>query len=234
MSQTISIIIALAIAIILHELAHGAAAAQLGDNTARLLGRLTLNPFRHIDPTGSVIVPLILAVGQFLTIGRVAFMYGWAKPVPVNPANLRIGRYRNGRRLMAIVALAGPAMNFLLAVLGGLAVHIADAMQSMSFLVFLVYFIQINLLLGFFNLIPLLPMDGGRVVVGILPLRLATMMGQLEKIGIFAVLLVLFILPLIMQHMGFDFDPFSSAVGFMLPKAENVILLLTGNNIGNG
>lgn len=233
MSQIVSVIIALAIAIILHELAHGVVAAWLGDNTARLMGRLTLNPFRHIDPTGSVIVPAILVVGQILTMGRVAFMYGWAKPVPVNPANLRLGNYQNGRRLMAIVALAGPVMNFLLAVLGGLAVHVADAMQSMSFLVFLVYFIQVNLLLGLFNLIPLLPMDGGRVIVGILPLKLAEMMGQLEKIGIFAVLLVLFVLPLVMQHMGFDFDPLSTAVGFVLPKAESVVLMLTGNSVGS-
>lgn len=233
MLQIFFVIIALAIAIILHELAHGVVAYWLGDHTARWAGRLTLNPIKHIDKIGSIIVPLVLAVGQILTLGRVAFMYGWAKPVPVNPYNLHVGTYANARRLMAVVALAGPVMNFLLAVLGGLAVHVAVSLQSVPFLSFLGYFIQINLLLGLFNLIPMPPMDGGRIAVGILPLPWAAGLARAEKIGIAAVLLILFILPLTLQQVGIRFDPFSSAVGFILPWAERIVLVLTGNSVGS-
>lgn len=227
------VIIALAIAIILHELAHGVVAYWLGDHTARWAGRLTLNPVKHIDKTGSIIVPVVLAVGQILTLGRVAFMYGWAKPVPVNPFNLHIGAYANARRLMAMVAVAGPIANFLLAIMGGLAVHLAVALQSVPFLSFLGYFIQINLLLGLFNLIPMPPMDGGRIAVGLLPLPLAVGLARAEKIGIAAVLLVLFILPLALQQVGIRFDPFNAAVGLILPWAEHIVLVLTGNGVGN-
>lgn len=228
------IIIALAIAIIMHELAHGVVAYWLGDSTARWAGRLTLNPVKHIDKTGSIIVPLVLAVGQFLTLGLIAFLYGWAKPVPVNPVNLRIGTYHDARRLMAIVAVAGPMMNFTLALAGGFAVHAAVAMQSIQSLDFLAYFIQINLVLGLFNLIPLPPMDGGRIAVGVLPLKLAIKLAQAEKIGIAAVLLVLFVLPLALEQVGIQFDPFREVMGLVLPAAERVVLALTGNGVGTG
>ncbi|MBU6419474.1 MAG: site-2 protease family protein [Proteobacteria bacterium] len=233
MPHFLLIIIALAIAIILHELAHGVVAYWMGDHTARWAGRLTLNPLKHIDRTGSIMVPLILAAGQILTLGRVAFLYGWAKPVPVNPVNLRIREYRNPRRLMAIVAVAGPVTNFLLALAGGFAIHGAEAMQSIRLIDFLAYFIQINLLLGLFNLIPLPPMDGGRIAVGVLPLPLAIKLAQAEKIGIAAVLLVLFVLPLALAQLGIRFDPFREVVGLVLPAAEHVVLVLTGNGVGN-
>lgn len=233
MQQILFVILALAIAIILHEVAHGMVAYWLGDYTAKRAGRLTLNPLKHIDRVGSIIVPLVLVVGQLATLGRVAFTYGWAKPVPINPMHLRLGPYRSPRRLMAVVALAGPVMNFLLALLGGVAVHAAVALQSMPFLTFLVAFIQINLLLGLFNLIPLPPMDGGRIAVGILPLRLAIRLARAEKIGILAVLLLLFILPLGLQQFGIRFDPFNAAVGVVLPWAEHIVLILTGNYVGN-
>ena len=226
-------ILALAIAIILHELAHGVVALWLGDNTARHAGRLTLNPLKLIDRTGTIIVPLVLLVGQMLTLGRVAFLYGWAKPVPVNPMNLRLGRYQNPRRLMAIVAVAGPFTNFILALLGGLAVHTALTLHATVLLNFLVYFIEINLLLGIFNLIPLPPMDGGRIAVGLLPLRLAIWLSQMEKFGILAVLLVLFILPLLLQQFGILFNPFNQAVAVVLPWGLHLVLLLTGTSLGN-
>ncbi|WP_298222789.1 site-2 protease family protein [Acidocella sp.] len=228
------IVVALAIAIVMHELAHGIVAYWLGDYTARWAGRLTLNPAKHIDKTGSIVVPLVLAVGQLLTLGRIAFLYGWAKPVPVNPVNLRIGSYRNTRRLMAIVAAAGPMMNFVLAMVGGLAIHAAAAMQSIQLLDFLAYFIQINLLLGLFNLIPLPPMDGGRIAVGVLPLSMAVKLAQAEKFGIAAVLLVLFVLPLALQQLGIRFDPFRDVIGVVLPAAERIVLVLTGNGVGTG
>ncbi|MDE2239799.1 MAG: site-2 protease family protein [Rhodospirillales bacterium] len=233
MPHFLLIVIALAIAIILHELAHGVVACWMGDHTARWAGRLTLNPLKHIDRTGSIMVPLILAAGQILTLGRIAFLYGWAKPVPVNPVNLRIREYRNPRRLMAIVAVAGPVTNFLLALAGGFAIHGAEAMQSIRLIDFLAYFIQINLLLGLFNLIPLPPMDGGRIAVGVLPLPLAIKLAQAEKIGIAAVLLVLFVLPLALAQLGIRFDPFREVMGLVLPAAEHVVLVLTGNGVGN-
>ncbi|MGE4482203.1 site-2 protease family protein [Acidocella sp.] len=234
MTHFLMILLALAIAIILHELAHGAVAYWLGDYTARWAGRLSLNPVKHIDKTGSIIVPLVLAVGQILTLGRIAFLYGWAKPVPVNPVNLRIGHYRDARRLMALVALAGPVMNFVLALVGGFAIHAAEALQSLPLLDFLIYFIQINLVLGLFNLIPLPPMDGGRIAVGLLPLPLAIRLAQAEKIGIVAVLLVLFVLPVALGEFGIRFDPFGEAMGLVLPAAERVVLNLTGNGLGIG
>lgn len=233
MQGTILAILAFVIAIVLHELAHGAVAYWLGDQTAYRAGRLTLNPLKHIDKTGSIILPLVLAVGQILSLGHVAFMYGWAKPVPVNPAQLRVGAYKSARRLMAVVAIAGPLMNFLLAILAGLAVHVAIDMQSGSLLGFLGYFIQINLLLGLFNLIPLPPMDGGRIAVGLLPLPLAIGLARAERIGIVAVLLVLFILPLLLQQAGIRFDPFGNAVNLVLPWATRIVLVLTGNGVGS-
>ncbi|MBU6397809.1 MAG: site-2 protease family protein [Rhodospirillales bacterium] len=232
MPHFLLIILALAGAIIMHELAHGAVAYFMGDHTARWAGRLTLNPLKHIDKTGSILVPLVLAAGQFLTLGRVAFLYGWAKPVPVNPVNLRIGTYRNARRLMAIVAIAGPVMNFTLALAAGIAMHAAVAMRSLQLLDFLAYFIQINLVLGLFNLIPLPPMDGGRIAVGVLPLPLAIKLARAEKIGIAAVLLILFVLPLTLAQFGIQFDPFRDVMGVMLPAAERAVLVLTGNGIG--
>ena len=233
MTHFLLIIVALAIAIIMHELAHGVVAYWMGDHTARWAGRLTLNPLKHIDKIGSIVVPLVLAAGQILTLGRIAFLYGWAKPVPVNPVNLHIGGYRNPRRLMAIVAIAGPTMNFLLALAGGVGIHGAVAMQSIQALDFLTYFIQINLLLGLFNLIPLPPMDGGRIAVGVLPLPMAIKLAQAEKIGIAAVLLLLFVLPLTLAQLGIQFNPLREAMGLVLPGAERVVLWLTGNGVGS-
>jgi Zn-dependent protease len=115
-------IAALAIAIILHELAHGLVAYWLGDPTAKLAGRLTLNPLKHIDKFGSVLVPMGLALSEYATIGRIIFLFGWARPIPVNAAALQINGVHNPRRLMALVAVAGPACNFIQASIGALAI----------------------------------------------------------------------------------------------------------------
>jgi Zn-dependent protease len=214
-------------AMVMHEVAHGYVAHLLGDETAKNAGRLTLNPLKHIDRFGSVLLPLMLAAGQIATIGHVQFLYGWAKPVPVNPLNLRINGQPNPRRLMAIVAFAGPGMNFLLALAAGLALHGGIGLD------YLVFFIGINLIIGIFNLFPLPPMDGGRIAVGILPLPLARILARSERLGIFLVLGVLFILPVVMQQFGVSFDPFQDAMRFILPHAENVVFTLTGNHFGN-
>jgi Zn-dependent protease len=226
-SDFILVLALLVPAMVLHEVAHGFVAHLLGDDTAKNAGRLTLNPLKHIDRFGSIVLPLILAIGQIATIGRVQFLYGWAKPVPVNPMNLQINGARNPRRLMAIVAFAGPAMNLVLAVLAGLALHGGVAQE------FLIYFMSFNLFIGLFNLIPLPPFDGGRIAVGLLPLPLAIRLARAERLGIFLVLLVLLILPLVMQQFGVRFDPFQDAVGYILPHAVRIVLMLTGNGFGN-
>jgi Zn-dependent protease len=219
-------ILATLIAIILHELAHGLAAKALGDNTAENAGRLTLNPIAHVDKVGTIFLPVALALGQLLAMGRVVFMFGWAKPVPINPMLLHIGGTYNPRRMMALVAIAGPAMNFVLALAGGLAMYGGYAIDFLS------YFILINLLLGIFNLIPLPPMDGGRIAVGLLPLPAARVLARSEKYGILAVLLMLFVLPAALGQFGVHFDPFHDALNAILPWAGDTVMHLTGHENG--
>lgn len=214
-------------AMVLHEISHGYVAHLLGDETAKNAGRLTLNPLKHIDPFGSVALPLLLAIGQIATIGHVNFLYGWAKPVPVNPLNLQLNGRSNPRRLMAIVAVAGPASNFALALLAGLALHGGTGFDA------LLFFIEINLVIGIFNLIPLPPLDGGRIAVGVLPLPLAIRLAKSERLGIFLVFFVLFILPVVLQQFGLVFNPFQAAVARILPYAVHIVLTLTGNDFGN-
>ncbi len=185
-------------AITLHETAHGWAALALGDTTARDQGRLTLNPLKHIDRVGTVILPGILLITQLLTIHRVVFMFGWAKPVPVSA-----WKFPNPRRYMAVVALAGPAMNFILACVTALALRtLVDVNADVWVATILFDFILVNMVLGMFNLLPIPPLDGGRVVVGLLPEELARSWAGLERYGIFIVLIAILVLP----HV-FGIDP---------------------------
>lgn len=224
--EALSGILATIVAIILHELAHGLAALAMGDRTARDAGRLSLNPLRHIDKVGSVLLPIFLAVSQLATIGRVAFMFGWAKPVPIDATALSIKHYHDPRRLMAIVAIAGPAMNFFLAFVGALALYQTYGTDFWN------YFILVNLVLGLFNLIPLPPMDGGRVAVGLLPLPLARLLAGSERFGILFVLLVLFILPTALAQLGLHFNPVNDALAAVLPWAMNTVMHLAGHAHG--
>jgi len=228
LEQAVCGILATMVAIILHELAHGLAAWVLGDRTAKAAGRLTLNPLKHMDKVGSVLLPIFLAVSQLATIGRVAFMFGWAKPVPVNPMALHVGTTYNPRRFMALVAIAGPAMNFALAILGGFALYGGYAID------FLIYFILVNLVLGIFNLLPIPPMDGGRIAVGILPLKAAIWLAGAEKYGIVAVLLMLFVLPTALAQFGVHFDPFHDALDAVLPWAGDLVMRITGHGVAYG
>ena len=214
-------ILAFVIAVILHELAHGYAARALGDTTAAQAGRLSFNPLRHIDRFGSVLLPLMLYVGQMLTLGHVGFMFGWAKPVPVDPS-----RFRYPRQGMAVVAIAGPAINFALAFLGavGLAAFGAHGMSGSFF----ADFIQFNLLLGLFNLLPLPPLDGGRIVAGILPARLALYYAQIERVGILTVLAVVLVLPWALGELGVHFDPVGAVLNQLVPGIGNIMLQLAG------
>ena len=208
-------------AITLHEAAHGYAALALGDDTARSMGRLSLNPLRHVDRVGTLLLPGALILGQLLTIGRVGFLFGWAKPVPVSA-----WRFANPRRGMALVAAAGPAVNFFLAWLAALLMHgtallsgpvgdVADAMLQT--------FILANLVLGLFNLLPIPPLDGGRIMVGVLPERLAYAWARLERAGLVIVLLLVFLLPRLLAEFGILFDPLGSALHTGLPWAFELV-----------
>jgi Zn-dependent protease len=158
----ILIIAILIVSVVIHEVAHGVAANYLGDPTAKLAGRLTLNPIKHIDPVGSLLVPAVLAI---LPTG---FIFGWAKPVPFNPYNLKAGRWGP-----AIVAVAGPLSNILIAVIFGLALRFGIGAQFLSpaALVAVFYIIFINLVLAVFNMMPVPPLDGSKVLFAALPYR---------------------------------------------------------------
>ena len=171
-------------AITLHEASHGWVANKLGDPTAKSLGRITINPLKHIDPVGTIVVPLFLAMVS-------PFVMGWAKPVPVEP------RYFKSPLLdMALVAVAGPVSNFIMACCWAAFILLADTLVSpSSFLVFLAEMgkngIIINIVLMVLNLLPIPPLDGGRVVAGVLPPSLAIPFMQLERFGMVIVLLLL-------------------------------------------
>lgn len=172
------------LAITLHEVAHGWAARALGDRTAEMLGRLSLNPLRHVDPVGTVVVPAVL-----LALG--GFLFGWAKPVPVDTRNLP-----NPRRGMALVAIAGPAANAAMAIAWGLLLKFSvtqDTSQGLWLGVqaMAVAGVFINLIVGVLNLLPLPPLDGGRVVNGLLPSALSAKYEKLEPYGMIIVVLLL-------------------------------------------
>ena len=185
-------VIPLLLCIILHEIAHGYAALKLGDKTAWLMGRLTLNPIKHIDPIGSILVPgLLLLSGSKM-------LFGWAKPVPVD-----FNRLHHPKRDMGLVALAGPMANVLLAIafvlVGRLILFIMPLHNPMT--LWLVENIRngigLSLILACFNLLPILPMDGGRVVASLLPRNLSVQYQQSEKYGLFILFGVLFVLPML-------------------------------------
>jgi Zn-dependent protease len=166
-------------AITVHEVAHGWVASRFGDDTARYSGRLTLNPLKHVDPVGTVLVP-----GLLLMMG--GFIFGWAKPVPVNFSNLN-----HPRRDMIYVAIAGPGANLLMAVIWGVIGFLAQytpAYSALPLLYMSVAGLYINAILMLINLIPVPPLDGGRVAVGLLPDSLARSYSKLEPYGLFIML----------------------------------------------
>lgn len=163
-------LVVLVLSIVIHEVAHGYAAYKLGDPTAKNARRLTLNPLAHIDPVGSVLLPLILVVTQS------SLLFGWAKPVPFNP-----GYFRNPKQGVMIVGVAGPVSNLVLAVVAGLTFRLFLPGGLFGF--FLIHACIINVVLAIFNLIPIPPLDGSRVLVGFLPPELARRYLQLERFG---------------------------------------------------
>ena len=193
--QAATWLIPLVIAIVLHEIAHGWVALAFGDPTAKRKRRLTLNPLRHVDPVGTVVLPLALAVSG-------APVFGWAKPVPVVARRLRNPRFH-----MMLVALAGPGMNLLLALLGALAWAGLTWLQpprglGWDFLVLnTANFILINVSLAIFNLLPMPPFDGGHVVEGLLPRALAKRYARLARFGFPILVVLLVLLPMANIHL---------------------------------
>jgi Zn-dependent protease len=188
------------VAVIFHEVAHGYAALKLGDTTAKDMGRLTLNPIPHIDPIGTIAIPLVLI------LLKSPFLFGYARPVPVN-----FMRLKNPKKGMILVSAAGPATNFLVAIIAAVLIRVILILHPISDIsakvpfpesiiitiaTILFYTLMLSVVLGLFNLTPIPPLDGGRIAVGLLPNEAALKYSRIEPFGIFIVLGLLFLTPL--------------------------------------
>jgi Zn-dependent protease len=214
-------VIPLVIAITFHEAAHGYVARLCGDDTAWRLGRVTFNPLKHIDPFGTVLLPALLL------LMRSPILFGYAKPVPVNFQALR-----NPRRDAILVAAAGPAMNLALATVAALAFHVLILLPDAArpwVAENLKNTLIINVLLAIFNLLPLPPLDGGRIAVGVLPEALAKLLASLEPYGLMILIVVLFILPLLGAQLGIDLNVIWQFVQSSTKVIIDAILWLTRN-----
>jgi Zn-dependent protease len=214
-------ILPLIIAITFHEAAHGFVAHHFGDNTAWERGRVTFNPLKHIDPFGTIVMPAILLLSHS------PFLFGYAKPVPVNFRALR-----NPRIDMVWVALAGPATNIALALVAALAFHVlnylpTDAAQWVADN--LKNALVINVVLAIFNMLPIPPLDGGRVAVGLLPRVLAAPLARLEPYGMLILIGILILLPLAGSQLGLNLDVISAILRKSTGFVIQLLLMVTGN-----
>lgn len=207
------------IAITFHEAAHGWVAYKRGDDTAKRLGRVTFNPIAHIDTFGTLILPLLMK------LSGLPFIFGWAKPVPVNFARLK-----NPRIDSVLVALAGPGINLVLAVLcvAGLR-WVAGMDEPPQLAVELLFFgVILNLVFAIFNLLPIPPLDGSRVLAAVLPARFAIYLARIEPYGLAIVLGGLLVLPWVLQSIGIPFNP----LGFLLVEPVRAVANLLSNWLG--
>ena len=210
------------IAITFHEASHGFVAHLLGDDTAWRLGRVTFNPFKHVDPFGTILLP------GLLLLLRSPFVFGYAKPVPVNFRALR-----SPRRDMVLVAAAGPVMNIALAVAAALAFHLVGYLPGTSAQWLadnLGNALIINVVLAVFNLFPLPPLDGGRILVGLLPKAGAVAVARLEPYGLIILIGLLIVLPLLGTQLGVDLSFVSRALTAATRAILTAILFVTGNS----
>ena len=223
--QTLSVwLIPVILAITLHEAAHGWMAEKLGDDTARRLGRVSANPIRHVDPFGTLLLP------GFLVLAGSPFLFGWAKPVPV-----AFHRLNNPKRDMMWVALAGPGSNILMALAAGLLLHLANYLPGNVgewVGTNLVNAIQANVVLAVFNMLPILPLDGGRVLTGLLPTPLAIRFARTERYGLLVMIGLLFLLPMLLRQRGVPFNPVFAVIGPIMDWLIHLVLAVTGWNFG--
>ncbi len=214
-------VLPLVIAITFHEAAHGFVAHHFGDNTAWEQGRVSFNPLKHIDPFGTLILPAVLLLSHS------PFLFGYAKPVPVNFRNLR-----NPRIDMVWVALAGPATNIALALAAAAAFHLlAYAPESAAQWIAenLKNALVINVVLAIFNMLPIPPLDGGRVAVGLLPNALAVPLSRLEPFGMLILIGFLILLPMLGSQLGLNLDVISAILRTATGYVISLLLLATGN-----
>ena len=214
-------VIPLVIAITFHEAAHGFVAHRLGDDTAWQLGRVSFNPLKHIDPFGTLLLPAILLLSHS------PFLFGYAKPVPVN-----FRRLKNPRIDMVWVALAGPATNIALALAAAAGFHLlgfAPANSGQWIFDNLKNAVVINVVLAIFNMMPIPPLDGGRVAVGLLPNALAVPLSRMEPYGMLILIGFLIILPMLGNQLGLNLDIISSILRTATGYVIQLLLLITGN-----
>lgn len=222
LGQSLSVwLVPVVTAITLHEAAHAWVADRLGDDTARRLGRVSFNPVRHVDPFGTLILP-----GMLLLLNA-PFLFGWAKPVPV-----AFHRLRQPKRDMVWVALAGPGINIMLALAAGLLLQPLGQMSANPLTLWLwenlKNAILANVVLACFNMLPVPPLDGGRVLTGLLPRELAWRFAQVERYGLLIIMGAAFIIPLLAQQLGYSINPLAAVLWPMIQAVQGAVLLVTG------